>query len=101
MRLYVAGPVTGVEDDQAAFASAAARLRAAGYDVCDPAGLARPDGRAQDSEWVAWMRTTTRMLTICDGVALLPGWERSRGAVVEADWARAVGLPVRGLEEWL
>ena len=32
---------------------------------------------------------------------LLPGWRDSRGAMAEADWADAVGLPVRDLEEWL
>ena len=42
-----------------------------------------------------------RLLATCDGVALLPGWRDSRGAMAEADWAESVGLPVKELEEWV
>ncbi|MCR2051471.1 DUF4406 domain-containing protein [Actinomyces bowdenii] len=105
MRLYIAGPITGTDDFQAAFSNAAKDLREAGYDVRNPAAIS-PDAamekrRPRDTSWQMWMRVTTAMLATCDGVALLPGWRASRGAMVEADWAEAIGLPVMEIDDWL
>lgn len=101
MRIYISGPITGTAHYELRFAAAAHRLHEAGHTPANPTRLPEPVPREGDNEWRPWMRATTRLLTGCDGVALLPGWRGSRGAVVEADWADAVGLPVRDLEEWL
>ena len=102
MRIYVAGPVTGADRPRLHFAAAAHLLREAGYEPLNPTAIDRPAlAQAGDSQWLAWMRTATRLLIVADGVALLPGWRQSRGALIEADWAEAVGLPVKDLEGWL
>jgi hypothetical protein len=101
MRIYISGPITGTAHYALKFAAAAHRLHEAGHVPANPVLLPAPAPREGDDEWRAWMRATTRLLTDCDGVALLPGWRDSRGAMAEADWADAVGLPVRDLEEWL
>lgn len=101
MRVYISGPITGTAHYELRFAAAAHRLHEAGHVPANPVLLPEPAPREGDDEWRAWMRATTRLLTDCDGVALLPGWRDSRGAMAEADWADAVGLPVRNLEEWL
>jgi hypothetical protein len=36
-----------------------------------------------------------------DGIALLPGWERSRGANLERHVALALELPVETIDTWL
>lgn len=95
-RVYTAGPVTGVPDYRRRFADAAAALTVAGYEPVSPTEAVPP----ADGSWEGWMRATTRLLTGAGGVALLPGWEASRGARIEHDWAAAVGLPVRPLAAW-
>lgn len=79
-RVYIAGPMSGLPElNHPAFNAAASALRGAGYDVVNPAELVPDPG----TEWHACMRTDIRELVTCDAVALLPGWETSRGACIE------------------
>lgn len=96
--LYVSGPVTGVPDDnRLAFELAARELRAVGYKVRIP-----HDDVAPGTPWVAAMRTTLMaILAQADGLAVLDGWESSRGAMVEVRLARAINMPVAAVGEWL
>ena len=88
-RIYIAGPMTGLPDlNFPAFHAEAARLRALGYEVSNPAEI-NPDPTAG---WEACMRADIAELVKCDGVALLPGWERSRGASLEAHIAHSLGM---------
>lgn len=98
MRIYVAGPMTGIKDlNRPAFYDAAEKLRLLGHTVINPANIRLPKGT---DTWQDYMRVTTRQLTFCDGVALLPGWEQSTGAQIERQWAEAVGLLVLPLDQW-
>lgn len=88
-RIYIAGPMTGLPDlNFPAFHAEAARLRALGYEVSNPAEI-NPDPTAG---WEACMRADIAELVKCDGVALLPGWERSRGASLEAHIVHSLGM---------
>ena len=88
-RIYIAGPMTGLPDlNFPAFHAEAARLRALGYEVSNPAEI-NPDPTAG---WEACMRADIAELVKCDGVALLPGLERSRGASLEAHIAHSLGM---------
>lgn len=90
-RVYVAGPMSGIaEHNFPAFHDAAWRLRMAGLDVVNPAEL----NPGQDGDWAACMRRDVAQMVTCDTVALLPGWDRSRGAQVEVRLARDLGLRV-------
>lgn len=91
MRLYLAGPMTGIENlNFPLFTSEAARLRALGYTVVNPAEI-NADPKA---DWLACMRADIKQLVDCDGVATLPGWVKSRGASIEVGIAYGLGLPV-------
>jgi hypothetical protein len=99
MRLYIAGPMTGYpEFNYPAFYAAETALRKAGFDTLNPA---RSEGREGCKSWLDYMRAGLRDVADCDGVALLPGWEDSRGAALEAHVARSLDLPVRMVDEWL
>lgn len=118
MRLYVAGPMTGIPYfNFPAFDAAADALRDAGHVVCNPAdhdrdvygsqvnasptgdpgeaasaGFSLRDALAWDLDWIA---------KNADGVAVLPGWENSKGATAETALARALGLPVASPEAFI
>ncbi|WP_321865700.1 DUF4406 domain-containing protein [Paraburkholderia tropica] len=93
MKLYLAGPMTGyAELNFPAFHAEARRLRALGFEIVNPAEL-NPDPAAQ---WLDCMRVdiAAMMTEKCDGVALLPGWEQSKGAPIEHNLMRDLGLRV-------
>lgn len=83
-RIYLSGPMTGLPDyNYPAFNAEAARLRALGYNVENPAENPLP----ADAPWHMCMRDAIRQLLTCDTVAFLPGWQVSRGANVEIELA--------------
>ncbi|MDF3821990.1 DUF4406 domain-containing protein [Leptospira sp. 96542] len=91
MKLYIAGPMTGLPDlNFPAFHAQAARLRAQGHEVVNPAEL-NPDPAMP---WAECMLRDLAALTRCDGVVLLPGWDQSPGAQIERLWAQRLGLSV-------
>lgn len=98
MRIYIAGPMTGYpEFNYPAFFDAAAKLRAAGFEVYNPAGCAVPSC----GSWEGYMRICIPNLMTCQAVALLPGWRRSRGASLEVHNAEALEMSCRPIEAWL
>lgn len=98
MCLYVSGPMTGLpEFNYPAFNQAAQDLRAAGYQVINPVDKDVPTSEP----WLVHMREDIRLMMDCDGVAILPGWQTSRGANVEIQLAHGLGLPVSNVVAWL
>jgi hypothetical protein len=91
MKVYISGPMSGLPDlNFPAFNAEAERLRALGYDVVNPAEL-NPD---PTKPWHACMRVDIAALMSCDVIAMLPGWERSKGAKAELQAAGLVDIPV-------
>lgn len=90
-RLYLAGPMTGFEDfNFPAFNAMAAQLRARGYVVENPA----EHGVVEKADWADYMAYDLTRLGLCGQVAVLPGWENSKGARLEVHIARELGMPV-------
>ena len=90
-RIYIAGPMTGLPElNFPAFHAEAAFLRALGFEVENPAeNPAPPCG-----SWLGYMRMAIVQVARCDAVVMLPGWNDSRGALVEHDLAQGLGLDV-------
>lgn len=101
--IYIAGPMTGLpEYNLPAFAAEADALQALGYAAVNPGRHGAGDDTAgRVRGWSDYMRLGLADLLGCDGVALLPGWEASRGAQLEVHVARALGMPVEPLDHWL
>lgn len=98
MKLYIAGPMTGLPDfNYPAFIDAEDKLKAAGYEVENPARN-QPEGTAS---WLAFMRMSLVQISKVDGIALLPGWNASKGATLEEHIGSALGLQVRYVHTWL
>ncbi|WP_304458991.1 DUF4406 domain-containing protein [Alicyclobacillus sendaiensis] len=96
MKVYIAGPMTGLPDyNYPAFFRAAEAIRALGDEPLNPAegvtDLHQP--------WAWYMRRALRLLLDADAVAMLPGWQSSRGARLEYVIAQQLGMPVIELDE--
>jgi hypothetical protein len=97
MKIYLSGPITGHESTyKAEFEEAERQLYELGYhNRISPASL--PDL----GTWEANMKRDIKLLMDCDGVALLDGWNISRGAQLEMFIAKYLNMDVRLLADWL
>lgn len=94
MIVYIAGPMTGLpEFNFPEFFRAQAYLEVRGFDVLNPARRPAVDGES----WASCLRKALRDVLDADAVALLPGWETSRGAVLEVNVAASLGMPCQPL----
>ena len=97
-RIYLSGAMTGYPDlNFPAFNAAAKELRAKGLDVANPAEI-EPTG---EKTWTNCMKADIKALCDCCTVALLPGWEDSKGANIEARLAINLGMRVVEIETLL
>ena len=90
-RIYIAGPMTGLpEFNYPAFNAETARIRALGYHVENPA-----ENPAQASgAWEDYMKMALRQMLTCDSVVMLKGWGKSKGALIEYNLAKSLGLEI-------
>lgn len=99
MRVYVAGPMTGLPRwNFDAFEEACDRLRADGFYVTSPHEMDLKNGFDPDSDGSALdlraaLEADIEAVKGADLVALLPGWEKSPGALIEVLVAEAHGVP--------
>ena len=96
MKIYLSGKITGDPDYARKFLEAANLLDEAGYEPLNPAAIV-----LEKEGWQSAMKQAVRLMLTGDGAALLPGWEQSRGAKIEAALAKAIGMPAKPVEEWL
>jgi len=109
MRVYIAGPMTGIRQfNYPAFIAAAERLRRGGYDVVSPAelddpadkaaALASPDGamlqysNGTGKTWGDFLARDVKLLADdgIEAIVVLDGWEQSRGARLETFVGKAM-----------
>lgn len=91
MKIYLAGPMTGIKEfNFPLFYSEAARLRALGHEVVNPAEI----NGAPAMLWEDCMRRDIAELVTCKAIALLPGWSNSRGAKLEHHIANELGFVI-------
>ena len=86
-RLYLSGPITGVDDYFERFQRAFLALEEAGYNVINPAPLYQvmPD----DATHEEYMQICMDLLAMADVIVQMPGWEESCGCNRELGWAIA------------
>jgi hypothetical protein len=123
--LYLAGPMTGMEDlNYPAFAEAEYQLKRRRFTVRSPHrvdelfpllystpadhhGVKAMTRTGEDCDmcaertWEWYMGKTLAMLLKCEGVALLDGWQQSRGALLEVAVADHLKMPVLSFGAWM
>lgn len=91
MRVYIAGKISGLDYLKArrTFKAAEASIKARGHKVTNPIKLC-------GEGWPWWFCMVVCLLALlgCGAVAMLPGWESSRGANIERRFALALGKRV-------
>lgn len=100
LKLYVAGPMTGLpERNYPAFHEACKKLMMAQYDTENP--VDNDDIVVHADDYTDYLRAGIRQLITCDGVAFLPGFGQSKGAMMELYIAACLQMPIKSVEEWL
>jgi hypothetical protein len=114
-KIYITGPMRGIPNfNFPAFHEAAAALRALGYHVFSPAefdmifspAIEAADGMLEAHPIHGYIRRDCHVIINElhppeDGVALLPGWENSKGAFAEVALAKWCGLKINTVKELL
>lgn len=112
MRVYIAGPITGMPRfNQDAFYDTERVLKDYGYETVNPFEIAKRLGtwdeiqksfealysgdKGKRSELAREMiETDLEQLQNCDAIYLLPGWRRSKGTLQELGIAKKCGLEI-------
>lgn len=90
-RVYIAGPMTGIEEfNFPAFNAEADKLRGEGLAVLNPAEHGIVDG----AEWADYLRHDIAGLASCERIHLLRGWSKSKGAQLEVTIAKGLGMAI-------
>jgi hypothetical protein len=90
MIIYISGPMTGYpEFNFPLFNRVADNFRKLGYQIINPAEINQPV-----QTWESCMRQDIKELMNANKVAVLPGWEKSKGARIEVFLACQLGMDV-------
>ena len=103
MKIYLSGPITGLEEEEYInlFTTWELRMLQLGYQTINPVEL------DQDLEWQLerkptreeYLRHDLKELLTCDEILMLPGWSNSKGAQLERRVASECGIKVTYWEE--
>lgn len=92
MKVYLSGPMSGqVDYNKPAFFRAAAELRCMNHEVINPA---ETDKDAEGIAWESFLRKDLASIVHCDAIALLPGWDKSKGARFELFVCYVLGMHI-------
>ncbi len=103
--LYISGPIRGKKSgNRPAFAKAVTYLDSLGYASINPHDLQdkptdKPDTKSPLDIRIIMLHDIMVLATQCHGIFMLPGWEKSSGALAEYWFARSINMPIWG-ENW-
>ena len=91
-KIYISGKITGLDEHEAfkMFDEAENELIIQGYEVVNPMNIEHN----HDKSWLNYMRTDIKALMECDCVYALNNWHYSRGAKIEVNLAKKLGMKV-------
>jgi len=98
-RVYISGPMADMDDlNRPAFDLTETTLREWGLAPVNPFVVSAEAGLGDDASVRDYAKSDLVALADCDGIAMLRGWRKSRGATAEYHVARWLRIPV--WEQW-
>lgn len=101
MRVYLSGKITGREkiDYEMQFARAESFYKSGGFEVVNPVKISEAILKQNpDAKWEDFMEKDLEVLKTCTHIALLEGWEQSKGAKIEKAEAEKLGIEIMYLK---
>lgn len=89
-RVYISGPITGVIEAEEYFREAEQKIEAAGFIAINPYTLINGGGKLT---WGDYIDMDLAILKKCNCIYMLNGWQNSRGACIEKEYADRHGIP--------
>lgn len=91
--VYISGPITHAPNgNRELFSEASKQIRNKGYFVRNPHEFCSFIPR--HSEWEVYMRRCVQQLMDCTDILMLPNYHTSKGALIELELARALGIKI-------
>ena len=90
-KVYIAGKISGMEEEAfGLFVQAEILLIKKGYEVVNPMKLPHK----HDKTWESYMKECLTEMMKCDLIYPLPNWNESKGAKIEMELARELGIKI-------
>ena len=102
IRVYLSGPITGLSEEEYTrrFATAERHYEAVGYEVVNPVTIGQELQKTNPHpSYEDYMKADLEALATCTHIALLEGWEQSKGAQSEKREALKLGLEIMQYKE--
>ena len=95
MKIYISGPMSGIQDDnKEAFYRMANLLQSKGHEPVNPHDISKEvNSRISKPSYNDYLKADLSVLMTCDAYVLLDGWRDSRGARIEKSHADDVMIP--------
>ena len=101
MKIYLSGKITGLDKEvyTRQFERAESFYKTSGFDVINPVKIGEEVLKQNPSaKWEDFMQKDLEALKTCTHIALLEGWEESKGAKMEKTEAEKLGLEIMYLK---
>ena len=101
MRIYLSGKITGLDKEvySRQFERAENFYKTSGFDVVNPVKIGEEVLKNNPkAKWQDFMQEDLKALRTCTHIALLEGWEESKGAKMEKAEAEKLGLEIMHLK---
>ncbi|MDR0675737.1 MAG: DUF4406 domain-containing protein [Elusimicrobiota bacterium] len=99
-RLFLSGPITNIDDYRKRFDQDDNLLTSKGWAVANPTRMGLEIFPDTEDGWKDCMKETISIMIKCNGVALMDGWEKSRGSKIEKEIADILGIPTKTVIDW-
>ena len=93
-KVYLSGPITGMSNKNIEeFEKYEEKFRNLNFEVVNPHKLHTKE-EEEKYTWSQFMKVDIKAMMDCDFVAVLKGWEKSKGANLEVYIARNIEMPI-------